>query len=98
MVATACDTPRANPQRSRVPRASLAVPGRRGQYGWYGPGEPGAASDEPAPSEPDDCFDFGPGGSRCRRGARVSVILEPLQLGALRVKNRIFRSSLGGRW
>jgi 2,4-dienoyl-CoA reductase-like NADH-dependent reductase (Old Yellow Enzyme family) len=28
----------------------------------------------------------------------VSVILEPLQLGTLRVKNRIFRSSLGGRW
>jgi 2,4-dienoyl-CoA reductase-like NADH-dependent reductase (Old Yellow Enzyme family) len=28
----------------------------------------------------------------------VSVILEPLQLGPLRVKNRIFRSSLGGRW
>jgi 2,4-dienoyl-CoA reductase-like NADH-dependent reductase (Old Yellow Enzyme family) len=28
----------------------------------------------------------------------VSVIFEPLQLGALTVKNRIFRSSLGGRW
>ena len=36
------------------------MPGRRGQYEWYGPGEPGAASGEPAPSEPDDYFNFGP--------------------------------------
>ncbi len=28
----------------------------------------------------------------------MSVILEPLQLGPLRLKNRVLRSSLGGRW
>ena len=28
----------------------------------------------------------------------MSVIFEPIQLGPLTVKNRIFRSSLGGRW
>ena len=28
----------------------------------------------------------------------MSVLLEPLRLGALTVKNRVLRSSLGGRW
>ena len=28
----------------------------------------------------------------------MSVILEPLQLGPLTLKNRVLRSSLGGRW
>src|ERR671918_1858470 len=86
----------------RVPGAPLAARGRRAQYARYGPGEHRAASTV-RPRRSRQChIESGPGGSRCRPGARMTIELLSLVLfghhGYLEAERRLGQRFLVDLW